>query len=105
MLRPDREPDRAVFYGPRMPIDAGAYAVELHISSSAPPMTSLGHLEVFVGLDQVASGEVLSGQPATLVFDAKQNLPLELRFVYSREAQVCLHRAVISNRSATSADR
>ncbi|MFT5474453.1 MAG: hypothetical protein ACI856_002794, partial [Kiritimatiellia bacterium] len=97
VLRPDTEPDRTVFYGPRMPINVGPHSAELVVSTTAPEMTLLGHAEVYVGLEKVAAADILSGRPAHLAFHADQNLPFELRFTYSRNAQVCLHRVILSH--------
>ena len=97
VLRPDTEPDRTVFYGPRMPINVGPHSAELVISTTAPEMTLLGRADAYVGLEKVASIDILSGRPAHVAFHADHNLPFELRFTYSRNAQVCLHRVILSH--------
>ena len=104
VLRPDREPDRAVFYGPRMPLETGEHQLEFVFTSAAPALTRLGRLELYMGWEQVAEIDVLAGRPANVSFTVEQNLPFGLKFVYSREAQVCLHRAILSRKDAPSAE-
>ena len=77
--------------------------MELIFTSTAPAMTPLGRIEIYVGEKQVGACEVMAGRPANVRFPVEVNLPLDVRFVYSRNSQICLHRVILFHEDARAA--
>ena len=88
MLRAATDPYAAILYGPKLPFAPGRYAAELRFDSSAAPGTDLGRLYV-EGQDERDWVVVAAGQgSARLEWDQRTNLPLNLVFVYLRNADM-----------------
>jgi hypothetical protein len=83
VLSPERDPADVVFYGPRLPLKAGKYRVEVAYRSPAPPGTLLG--EFFVRYPTVAKDRVplSAGEPFTMTYLHPEDLPVSLGFDYA----------------------
>jgi hypothetical protein len=93
-LRPDREPDRGILYGPRLPFPDGDYTARLHFRTGAEPGTRLGefYVENRCGY-RTDPVPVVAGQVAEAAFSTRaSNLPVQIMFVYSREAAMTIER-------------
>lgn len=89
-LRTRSEPDRGIFYGPKLALPlVGRYTVELLYRSAAPAGTALGHVYVESEAFRTEDVPVVNGQQATCRFSTEPgNLPFSLFFVYSRNADM-----------------
>ena len=88
VLRADTEPDKVVFYGPKLPLPAGEYEVRVVFDSAAAQGTELGHCFVRTGrrtLDPVA---MRAGKPMACYLPQAEALPVRLGFKFARNADV-----------------
>ena len=93
VLRTAREPDDAVFYGPRVPLGAGTYQAELRFSSPAAPGTLLGTCRM-ARPDPASGMPVVAGEPAVLPFEHPEDLPVRLDFVFARNGDIEISEVV-----------
>jgi hypothetical protein len=101
-FRPEHDPDVAVFYGPKLPLAAGAYEVEWNLDIDAPAGTAVG---AFVLHDHL-TGErtrfpVRAGEPVRMAWSQPDEHVVNWIFEYRRVATVDLHRAVLRRRPET----
>ncbi len=96
VLVPNQAGEPAIFSGPDLPLPAGRYRLELIMSSAADGMEELGVLRVVENAKTLADMRMLAGRGTGLLFEKSQNLPLEISFIYSRNAAVFLHRVIIT---------
>ena len=83
-----------------MPFAPGRYAAELRFDSSAAPGTDLGRLYV-EGQDEQDWVVVAAGQgSARLEWEQRTNLPLNLVFVYLRNADMAIEKITIERLAA-----
>ncbi|MEI6971789.1 MAG: hypothetical protein WCL44_09760, partial [bacterium] len=94
------QPDSNIFYGPRLPLDKGAYAAVLRFGTSAPAGTLLGRWRAQVGGVDAAVIDVTSGIECAMVFDVKQNTPLVLSFEFSGKADMEIRDVWLMARAA-----
>lgn len=88
-FRPDRDPADAIFYGLRLPLEPGFYALEWTLESDAPPGTPLGQIAVRSdGSSQEEWTPVRAGEPARMVWTQGDNRSVSFVFSYSRAAEV-----------------
>lgn len=101
VLRRDIDPQGIAFYGPKLPLPRGAYAVDIDFSSPALPDTGLGA----VNLEQQTSAggntsrpllELRGGRPARGRWRQEENLPFNLVLVYSAAADLAIRRVVLT---------
>jgi hypothetical protein len=92
VFQTDQEEERIIFYGPKLPLPAGRYEVELGFDSPAEPGTPLGalHLETDWNSGQGPGFPVIAGQPLQVKMDLPTNLPLNMSFVYFGHANMSL---------------
>jgi len=96
VLRKDAEPDRVVLYGPMMPMDIGAYEIQVGVLSLDPPHPTrtdgtgpvLGLLSARLGDDEIGRIAVFDGYGNRLACEITNNLPFRLDFAYTREADM-----------------
>jgi len=91
VFRPEYEPDRVVFYGPRLPVPKGRYRIRLQFETEAEEGTSLGAFRVEEA--SAPSSEwipVLAGEVAEILWTSRHGLPVDLQFRYNREAEMTL---------------
>lgn len=89
VLRKDCEPAEVILYGPRLPLEPGRYSVELVFESSAPAGTVLGRLCIGERREPKDKGSpVVAGERALKNFEAKDNMPFLISFVFERAADV-----------------
>lgn len=95
-LRSDYDPDAIVFYGPKLPFEAGEYDVEMHTSSAVAPGTVLGQFNMrWTGREDTGWVPVVAGASVTRYhFAQEQNLPLFLAFLFLRNADMEIHKVV-----------
>ena len=86
VLSPERVPADRVLYGPRLPLQAGRYSLEISSESDAPEGTLLGH--VTVGAAGGATAPLVAGLPWRMDFAHGDNLLFSLAFDYARSAAV-----------------
>ncbi len=92
-FRSRNEPDAGIFYGPRLPLPAGRYQLELEYESPAPAGTVLGRL----ALDGGRSVPVAAGGAAVLEYTALAgDPPLNLVFSYTRAADMVIRGVTIT---------
>ncbi len=84
------------FYGPKWPMVAGRYEVEMIFSSPAPDGTDLGlvNLEEDDVTGRGATVRVVAGQPAKGVMVRKDNLPVNVVYVYSGRSDITIEKVV-----------
>ena len=80
------------FYGPKLPLEAGLYEIDLELSSNAKAGNELGIVEINQSDEALAKLTVVADQPACLRVRIPQNLPVNLVFVYSGQADVALQK-------------
>ena len=87
-LQPRYEPAQVVIYGPRLPLSAGAYEIELEFESEATPGTRLGILVAGPrdGAPENRQVEVIAGQPARLAWAQPGHSLFYAGFRYARAA-------------------
>ncbi|MGQ9661345.1 MAG: hypothetical protein ACUVWX_03290 [Kiritimatiellia bacterium] len=95
-LRPEWDADLVIFYGLRLPLDAGEYEVAFRYKTSAPPGTDLGRLTVEAWPDAFVATQVFAGELAKVRFRQQENLPVTIKFCYSRNAQVTIREIVLA---------
>jgi len=81
--------------GPNIPVPPGRYTVEFLYSSEAAEDTHLGswYVRTAQGAQPVAS--MTAGQPAAGTLEQRSDLPLDLRFMFSRRADLTLEAVVL----------
>ncbi|MCE9615511.1 MAG: hypothetical protein K8T26_14665 [Lentisphaerae bacterium] len=90
---PARDPRAIVWYGPKLPLEAGVYDLDLHYASDAPPGKLLGRLNIrWRGDEEGNSVDVIAGQPVRLRFVQPGTDPFFAAFLYRREAALTLER-------------
>jgi hypothetical protein len=89
-LRPDYDPASVVFYGPRLPFEAGDYLVTLHYDSDAPAGTKLGYFTLHDGIRISERIYVIQGFDSIAEYRHHQNLPITLEFTFSRHANITI---------------
>lgn len=95
-LRPEWDADLVIFYGLRLPLDAGEYEVAFRYETSAPPGTDLGRFTVEARSDAFVATQVFAGELAKVRLRQQQNLPVTVKFCYSRNAQVTIREIVLA---------
>jgi hypothetical protein len=98
VLEPDRVAANAIFYGPKLPVPAGEYLIELVYSTDADEGTVLGELRSRYPYGDIESNKVIAGQPAVFHYSQDNNLRLSVDFVYSRAAPMRIKRVVVRAR-------
>ncbi|MBN2301620.1 MAG: hypothetical protein JXN60_03790 [Lentisphaerae bacterium] len=96
VLRPEYEADSLVFFGPRLPFEAGQYDISLDFDSPSAPETLLGHWVITDTLGNSRPCSVLSSQISRTVFEHTNNLPLSMEFTYSRAAPIRIRGATFT---------
>jgi len=95
-LRANYEPGSIVFYGPKLPLDAGAYSIELVFNSPAPTGIVLGQFNIRNRGDETGKWTpVISGAKAAAVFEQNDNRPFFLAFEFFRAGDVMIERVVL----------
>jgi hypothetical protein len=98
VLRPERDPADAIFYGPKVPMPAGTYEIELVYRTDAPAGTELGCLIGRYGEANTTPVPVQAGTAARMVYQQPHNLRMAFNFVYNRAAPVRIREVVIRRR-------
>lgn len=97
VLRPEFDPGWVVFYGPRLPLPPGRYRFRFQVESDAPAGTRLGDIKAAVSAEHESGWTpVVGGEPAELEWTVPDNRPLDLRFQYSRAAEIRLKAVEIN---------
>lgn len=96
ILQPYRDAAAAIFYGPKLPVPAGSYNIQLEYESSAPDGTVLGTLRSRYPYGKAKPTEIVAGKPAMLKYRQDVNLRLAIDFVYSRNAEIRIKNMIIS---------
>jgi len=95
-LRANYEPGSIVFYGPKLPLDAGKYSIELIFTSPAPTGIVLGQFNIRNRGDETGKWTpVISGAKAAAVFEQNDNRPFFLAFEFFRAGDVMIERVVL----------
>ncbi len=99
-LRGGLDPPGAVFYGPKLPLEAGSYEIGLRFESPAPSGVRLGTLLLEQLFAPAGSFEtpVIAGEPAALDFTVSEELPLNAVFVFKGNADVAIEAITIRRR-------
>lgn len=91
VLRKDYEQVTVVLYGPKLPLEAGRYQVDMDFESAAPAGTDLGSLNIrWPGNEETPGVAVRAGRPATHIFEQPDNRPFFLAFRYDRNADMII---------------
>ncbi len=98
VLMPVREPADAIFYGPKLPVPAGTYEIEMAYSTDAPDGTRLGTLKPRYPSPRTKPADVIAGQPAKLTYVMDTNLRLSADFHYSAKAPMRIRSVTIRGR-------
>lgn len=94
------DPTGRIFYGPRLPLDAGVYDVEFLFDTDAASGTLLGSflVEAARGNEEVVSTPVISGQPVRATVNREHNLPFTVSFRYDKQDDVTIEAVRIERR-------
>jgi hypothetical protein len=93
VFRRDYDPLAAVFYGPKLPLEAGHYTAEVNFETEAAAGTELGEINARWPGNESTPGIILvAGQPALLSFTQPDNRPFFLAFRYDRTADMKILR-------------
>ncbi len=87
-LRSEYDPASVVFFGPRLPFHQGEYRITFQFTSDAPSGTDLGSFVVTDGNTVTSSVSVVQGEEAYMLYRHDWNLPLSLKFTFSRAANL-----------------
>lgn len=87
---------RNVFYGPRLPLPPGRYAVDFRFTSPAVPGTGLGVVHLQAAGEEDVYFPVTASSPATGVFRQQLNLPFELSFIFSGQGDLRIKEVVLT---------
>ena len=98
VFQTDDDPTSAVFYGPKLPLDAGSYDVAFEFTSPASPGTKLGliNMEQDELTGQGDTIDVIAGQPAVGRLHRKTDLPFNLAFIYLAVDEVRVQRVTFT---------
>ena len=90
VFRREYEPQRVIFYGPKMPFAPGEYDVRFSFDSSADEGVVLGmlHVETDWNAKQGPVYPVVAGRPLYVHLDVTNNLPVNLLFDYFGNADM-----------------
>ena len=95
-LRAKYEPSSIVFYGPKLPLEIGAYSVEFVFDSPAPAGTLLGQYNIRWNGNETGNWTpVLAGRRATSTFEQKDNRAFFLAFNFTRAADVTVRKVIL----------
>jgi hypothetical protein len=97
-LEQHEDPIALIFYGPKLPFDAGVYDVELFFTTDAPDGTELGVINLEQD-DHTGRGipvNVIAGQPARGQVERHDNLPFKIVFVFHAKADMQIDRVVFN---------
>lgn len=95
VLRPRHDPPDVIFYGPKWPLPAGRYRMELAYKSPAPEGALLGWLDRRYPGPGDGPAEVRQGEPAVFVYEQDRNIRAALDFRYSGAAPIRIHHIII----------
>ena len=87
------------FYGPKLPLEAGDYQIEIKIASSAATGTALGDCNFDQNGATLASAPILAGQPARMSVHIANNWPVNFVFVYSGQGDMALQRLLFTRKN------
>ncbi|PTN36521.1 hypothetical protein [Desulfonatronum sp. SC1] len=84
VFRRSHEEKRILFYGPRMPMAPGNYAIKLAFEDNSLPGTRLGvlHVELDWNTKKGPVYELIAGEDLEFSLDIQNNLPLSFSLVY-----------------------
>ena len=96
-LRAKVEPSSIVFYGPKLPLDAGLYDIELVFDSPAAAGTGLGQYNIrWRGDETQPWTPAVAGSRAISQFRQNDNRPFFLAFQFARSADMTITKVVLS---------
>ena len=96
-LRAKVEPSSIVFYGPKLPLDAGLYAIELVFESPAAAGTDLGQFNIRWRGDETQHWTpVVAGARALSQFKQNDNRPFFLAFQFARNADITIRKVILT---------
>jgi hypothetical protein len=89
VIRADYDPDAVILYGPKLPLSAGRYRIEMAFTTDAPAGTRLGE-GIIRGTDGSEEDcfEVTAGESAAGTFEHSTNLPFCFGFRYNRQGDL-----------------
>lgn len=99
-FRPEYEADSVIFFGPRLPFEPDAYEVQIDYQTGVAAGTRLGSFVVGEGNRWSGPFEIRAGDEVRETIQVESNLPLTLRFTYSRNAPL-VFRSVTFTRLAS----
>jgi len=95
-LRANYEPSSIVFYGPKLPLEAGVYSIELVFDTPATAGTLLGEFNIRWRGDETDHWTpVEAGARAIRQFEQKDNRAFFLAFSFQRSADVTIRKVVL----------
>jgi hypothetical protein len=96
-LDPERDPNGIVFYGLRLPLDAGRYQVELNFDSTSATGNVLGTWTLTVeGQDLLPATRLIAGQASSAILNVKDNRLIEFRLNYARTAPLAIKELTLT---------
>ncbi|MCX7591470.1 MAG: hypothetical protein N2255_07565, partial [Kiritimatiellae bacterium] len=95
-LRPEWDADLVIFYGLRLPLERGEYELALVYETTAPAGTLLGEFGVETVRDSSGNTPVWAGERARVHFRQGENVPVSVKFRYSRNAEITIREVQIT---------
>ncbi|MBU0677918.1 MAG: hypothetical protein KJ626_07345 [Verrucomicrobia bacterium] len=96
-FRSDYEPIGGIFYGPKLPLTDGEYAVTVEYETEAADGVDLGSFHLETQGIRSPDFPVVAGAPAQGAWSTrKSNLPFDLVFDYSRNADMMIRNIVFT---------
>ncbi len=93
VLRRGLDPQALIFYGPKLPLPAGGYRVEVEYTAPAAPGTPAGQFNIRQrSSDPIRWTPVFAGYPAAAEFELPDNLPFHLELLFTGRTDLELQR-------------
>lgn len=86
VIRPEREPNSRIWYGPKLPLLPGSYRCSFIFESTAKSGTKLGRFNVEQNGRELAAEDVITGNDCQVQFNTQSNFAIEFGFLYDRSA-------------------
>lgn len=95
VLSPDREPADVIFYGPKLPMEAGTYKVTLDYQTDAKDGTLIGTMQSRYNPRENQSADIIAGKPAEFICIHPTNLRFSLDVKYNRSAVLRIKNVIL----------
>ncbi|HDQ40535.1 MAG TPA: hypothetical protein ENN39_05830 [Desulfonatronum sp.] len=98
VFRKEHEAQRIIFYGPKLPLEPGRYDVSMAFTTAAEAGMTLGvlHFDLDWNTKEGPGIDVMAGHPFQASFTVRNNLPLNMSFIYLGRADMTIDHVVFT---------